>query len=57
MKDKLQKLIDAYQSQIDLYDKQTQLPWFWNGWCCTETSIELAKQFVTNLKDVLYTNE
>jgi lysozyme family protein len=57
MRKEIQKIIDAYQDQVDMYEKQTQLPWFWNWGCCNETTITVAKQFIQNLTDILNSNK
>lgn len=53
-KDEIKKLIDAYQQQIDTFEKEQQLPWMWIL-CCNTTTISVAKQFVENLKNLLST--
>lgn len=51
-KDEIQKLIDAYQQQIDALENEQQLPWMWQI-CCTTTTISIGKQFVENLQTIL----
>lgn len=53
MEQRLQQLIDSYQNLLDTYESQIDTR-YWIT-CCQETTIWIVKQFIENLKNILFT--